>query len=81
MCCTEKTTLAAHTYFKTDGKKGGNNVASILWNEFTRKGLTTLGEKVQEINIVMDNCGGQNKNRMVIRLLFVLVKLKLCYWA
>jgi hypothetical protein len=31
-CCTDKTTLAAHTYFETDGKKGGNNVASMLWN-------------------------------------------------
>jgi hypothetical protein len=80
-CCTDKTTLAAHTYFKTDGKKGGNNVASMLWNELTRKGLTTMGERVSEIIIVMDNCAGQNKNRMVIRLLFVLVRLKLCFRA
>jgi hypothetical protein len=79
-CSKEKTTLAAHTYFETDGKKGGNNVASMLWNELRRKGLTT-GEMVQEINIVMDNCAGQNKNRMVIRLLFVLIKLKRCFRA
>ena len=80
-CSLEKTSLSAHTYFETDGKKGGNNVASMLWKELTRKGLTTIGEKVTEINIVMDNCAGQNKNRMVIRLLFVLVRLKLCFRA
>jgi hypothetical protein len=65
---------------ETDGKKGGNNVASMLWNEFTRKGLTAPGG-TKEINIVMDNCGGQNKNRMVLRLLFVLVNLKVCFKA
>jgi hypothetical protein len=63
-CSKERTTHAAHTYFEADGKKDGNNVASMLWNELKRKGLTT-GEQVQEINIVMDNCAGQNKNRMV----------------
>jgi hypothetical protein len=81
-CSKHKTTLAAHTYFETDGKKGGNNVASMLWNELRRKGLTVhtaAGSK--EFNFVMDNCGGQNKNRMVLRMLFVLVKLKLCFRA
>lgn len=29
----------------------------------------------------MDNCGGPNKNRMVLCMLFVLVKLKLCFKA
>jgi hypothetical protein len=79
-CSNKKTSLAAHTYLETDGKKGGNNVASMLWNEFTRKGLTAPGG-TKEINIVMDNCGGQNKNRMVLRLLFVLVNLKVCFKA
>jgi hypothetical protein len=69
-CSLQKTTLSVHTYFETDGKKGSNNVASMLWKELTRKGLTTIGEKVTESNIIMDNCAGQNKNRMVIRLLF-----------
>jgi hypothetical protein len=79
-CSNKKTTLAAHTYLETDGRKGGNNVASMLWNELKRKGLTTPGG-TREFNFVMDNCGGQNKNRMVLRLLFVLVKLKLCFKA
>jgi hypothetical protein len=80
-CSKEKTTLSAHTYFEHDGKKGGNNVASMLWHELTRKGLTVKGEPVDTINIVMDNCAGQNKNRMVVRLLFILIKLKLCLKA
>jgi hypothetical protein len=79
-CSNKKTTLAAHTYLETDGRKGGNNVASMLWNELKRKGLTTPGG-TREFNFVMDNCGGQNKNWMVLRLLFVLVKLKLCFKA
>ena len=81
-CCSKPVKLAAHTYFETDGKKGGNNVTSMLWNELTRKGLTQVGEGfVNEINIVMDNCRGQNKNRMVIRLLFVLISRKVCFRA
>jgi len=35
----------------------------------------------KEINLVFDNCGGQNKNRMVFRLLHYMVKRKLCLVA
>jgi hypothetical protein len=40
--------LAAYTYFEYDGKKGGNNVASLLWKELHRKGLK-LGNNVKEL--------------------------------
>jgi hypothetical protein len=36
------------------------------------------GKTANEINLVFDNCGGQNKNRMVYRMLFFLVKLHIC---
>jgi hypothetical protein len=54
-CSNKKTSLAAHTYFETDGKKALNNFASMLWNELTRKGLTMPGG-MKEINFVMDYC-------------------------
>ena len=73
----EPSHLTALIYFEGDGKKGGNNVASMLWFELQRKGLIA-GASAKELNIVMDNCAGQNKNRMVLRLLHYLVKRKVC---
>jgi hypothetical protein len=76
------TTLAAYCYLEDSGKKGGNNVCSMLWQEFQRKNLVPdydAGNNMpsvthlpaKEINIVLDNCGGQNKNRMLFRMLFL----------
>jgi hypothetical protein len=62
--------------YEGDAKKGGNSVASMLWKMFSMKGL--LGRTANEINLVFDNCAGQNKNRMVYRMLFFMVKLKIC---
>jgi hypothetical protein len=36
---------------------------------------------VKEINLVFDNCVGQNKNNMVLRMLILLVKKKICFRA
>ena len=81
--------MTAFVYLEDQGKKGGNNVCSLLWQEFGRNGLLPLFDldtgivfhnhvPAPEINLVFDNCGGQNKNRMVFRLLFYMVKRKLC---
>ena len=84
------TTLTAHTFIEGDGVKGGNTVASLLWKELDALGLIPARDPVskkllnkdheaaKEINIVMDNCIGQNKNNMVIRLLYFMVQRKLC---
>jgi hypothetical protein len=61
------------------GKKGGDNVASMLWKQLKLSGLVPQDNSkpataAKEINIVMDNCGGQNKNNMVLRMLLLLVK-------
>jgi hypothetical protein len=66
--------LSAHTYMEYDGKKGGNNVASLIWKELTRKNLKP-GSMAKEIVFVFDNCTGQNKNNNVLRQLFLLAKL------
>jgi hypothetical protein len=60
-----------------EGKKGGNTVASAIWQFLDIKKLRN-GRTAAEINLVFDNCAGQNKNRMVSRMLFYLVKLKIC---
>jgi hypothetical protein len=68
------------SFFLGEAKKGGNSVASMLWKLFHLKGLMN-GRTANEINIVFDNCAGQNKNRMVYRMLFFMVKLKVCRTA
>ena len=66
-------TMYAHLYEEGKGGKGGNNVASLLFK--TLKKMDILKEETgKELNIVMDNCGGQNKNRMVLRLAPFLVE-------
>jgi hypothetical protein len=66
-------------------KKGGNNVAALLMQTLEHNGTcsnaTATGEPFKEINLVMDNCGGQNKNRYVLRLLHFLVKRKIAVVA
>ena len=49
----------------------------MLWKTLKLKGDLN-GHCAKEINFVFDNCTGQNKNRMVTRLLFFMVKLSLC---
>jgi hypothetical protein len=71
---TDPTQLTAHVFYEGEAKKGGNSVASMLWKELETKGLIN-GRCAKEINFVFDNCAGQNKNRMVTRFLFFLVKL------
>jgi hypothetical protein len=49
----------------------------MMWKMLEVQGLLN-GITSNEINFVFDNCAGQNKNRMVYRLLFFLVKLGIC---
>jgi hypothetical protein len=68
---TRPFTLYAHVYLEDLGKKGGDNVASMLWKQLKMSGLIPEDNSkpsiaAKEINIVMDNCGGQNKNNMVL---------------
>ncbi len=69
--------MIAYGYTEDQGSKGGNNVASLLV-----KGLHDLGWIQQEgttgkqLSIILDNCGGQNKNNIVLRLALWLVECK-----
>lgn len=69
--------LRAYIYHEGEGKKGGNNVASLLMKDLADRGWidVTQGPR-QELTVIMDNCGGQNKNRMVLRLAILLTELQ-----
>ena len=60
--------MHAHLYHKGVGKKGVNNVASLI--EKTLQQLNILREDSVggELNIIFDNCSGQNKNNTVMKL-------------
>ena len=70
--------LNAYIYLEGEGKKGGNNVASLLHKEFTSQGWLDLDRSQgprAELSIIVDNCAGQNKNKMVLRYALILVEL------
>jgi len=68
--------LHAHVYHRGQGQKGGNNVASLIIKTLTNEGIMKEGEIGGELNIIFDNCSGQNKNNTVIALVAYLVELK-----
>ena len=72
--------LYFHCYKEGYGAKGGINVASMLVKTLEkvnvmRKDSNGLPVQGSELNIVMDNCGGQNKNNHVLLLAPYLVEL------
>ena len=73
------TQLYAYCYEEETGKKGGNNVASLLMLHLHSRGLLPVNEdstprKGKKLTVACDNCGGQNKNNMVIRMANYLVE-------
>lgn len=82
--CGPKEQLTAYCYHEGQGKKGGNNVTSMI-DYYLRKqlGVPRISMDPErepvwggELVLVCDNCGGQNKNRMVIRYALYLVETK-----
>jgi hypothetical protein len=71
----EKETMVAYCYEEYEGGKGGNNVASLLMLHLHDKNLLNSNDPIGVLNIVMDNCSGQNKNKMVLRLANYLVEM------
>jgi hypothetical protein len=72
-----KALLNAYIYHEGEGKKGGNNVASLIMQYLDEQAYIKRGRGPRkELNIVMDNCGGQNKNRYVLRLAPLCVELR-----
>jgi hypothetical protein len=68
------TTMHAYGYSEDRGGKGGNNVASLLLKGLHDLGWIHDGTTGKQLSIILDNCGGQNKNNYVLRLALWLVE-------
>jgi hypothetical protein len=60
--------LHAHVYHEGVGKKGMNNVASLIIKTLQKLNIFHKDSVGGELNIIFDNCSGQNKNNTVLRL-------------
>jgi hypothetical protein len=68
--------LYCHLYKEGEGQKGGNNVASLIMKSLKKLGLLEDQESGgMELNIVFDNCPGQNKNHHVLWLVPYLIEM------
>jgi hypothetical protein len=63
-----KPILHAYVYEEGTGKKGGNNVASIIMKHLSENGVLEPTKKGAKLTLLFDNCPGQNKNNIVLRL-------------
>jgi hypothetical protein len=60
--------LHCHVYHEGVGKKGANNVASLIMKTLRELQLLREDSVGGELNIIFDNCSGQNKNHTVLKL-------------
>jgi hypothetical protein len=68
--------LNCYVYCELTGKKGSNNVASILMHNLFVNNWLMKGNPGKRLTIAMDNCGGQNKNNHVLLLSVYLIEMK-----
>ena len=68
--------MNAYTYHEGEGKKGGNNVTSLLFKDLHDRGWVDKEKGPRdELTVIMDNCGGQNKNKYILRMLAFLTEV------
>ena len=60
--------MYVHTYHEGVGRKGANNVASLIVKTLRQLNLLRDDSAGGECNIIFDNCSGQNKNNTVLKL-------------
>jgi hypothetical protein len=60
--------LHCHVYTKGVSKKGASNVALLIMKTLQKLNLLCTDSVGGELNIVFDNCSGQNKNNAVLKL-------------
>jgi hypothetical protein len=61
--------LHCHVYTEGIGKKGANNVASLIMKTLQKLNLLHEDSVGGELNIIFNNCSGQNRNNTVLKLL------------
>jgi hypothetical protein len=69
------TEMTAYGYTEAEATKGSSNVSSLLLRAIEHFGWLQ-GMTGKALTVVMDNCGGQNKNNNVLRLALYLVEQK-----
>ncbi len=57
--------MHCHVYTKGVGKKGANNVASLIMKTLQKQNFLCKDSVGGELNIIFDNCFGQNKNTVL----------------
>jgi hypothetical protein len=60
--------LHSHVYHKGVGKKGPNNVASLIVQTLRQLNILHNDSVGGELNVIFDNYSGQNKNNTVLRM-------------
>jgi hypothetical protein len=68
------TTLLSYVYQEETEKKGAKNVASMIYDFLDKEEILNDSEPGESLNIIADNCSGQNKNNTVLRLPLWLVE-------
>jgi len=71
-----KDRMNAYIWREDQGDRGANNIASCLLMDLKRRGWFN-SPNFSELTYIADNCGGQNKNKIVVRFLMWLVEIKL----
>ena len=59
--------MNAYIWAEGSGKRGTNNIASCLLKDYTKRSFFNDDLNKGSLNIIADNCDGQNKNEDVIR--------------
>ncbi len=65
--------MNAYIWREFEGDRGANNIASCLLMDLKRRGWLN-GPNYCELTYIADNCGGQNKNKIVAQFLMRLVE-------
>ena len=66
--------MYTHVYREGIAKKGANNVASLIMKTLTAIQAVREDEIGGELNIIFDNCTGQNKNNTILKLILYLTE-------
>ena len=65
--------MNAYIWHEFEGDCGANNIASCLLINLKRRGWLNR-PNFAELTYIVDNCGAQNKNEIIVRLLMWLVE-------
>jgi hypothetical protein len=68
--------LDCYAYRKFTGKKGSNNISSLLMHNLHRHGMLQWYSPAERLTTIIENCGGHNKNNNVLRLAAYLAEMK-----